>query len=311
MGFGSVAARGRASAAGWLLSSTALLATLLATLLAAFAAHAGERAYLWQAQRGAATITLFGSIHLCRADCFPLPDLVVERLDGAEVLAVELDPQQPGRGDEMLRRATYAAGDRLDRHLPPALARELVVLLTAHGLPEEAVLRMKPWLAGMTLTLVAAMHAGYTADDGIDLWLIKRAREQGKRVAELESVDEQLEALDALPAPEQAAMVAQSVDLAKRGELAGYIERLVGAWQAGDPEALWRLSQEGVEDRGLAERMLDGLLDARNRSMGERLAALAGERGRVFAAVGALHLAGPRSVLTELRQAGWTVRQLP
>jgi hypothetical protein len=289
----------------WLCGVFALLA-----VLAAQAEPAAPRAYLWQAQRDGATVFLFGSIHLCRADCFPLPRSASVRLDRAAVVAVELDPERPGRTDELLRRTSLPDGDSLDRHLPPALVLELQSLTGEFGLPPALLMRMKPWLAGMTLTLAAARRGGYTVDEGIDVSVLRRAAAAGTPVVELETLDEHLGALDALTREEQAALVAQAVALARNGAVAAYVDRLVGAWRSGDAQALWRLSQEGIEDVALAQRMLDAMLASRNRRMAERLAALAAERGPVFAVVGALHMAGPGSLLDLLREAGYTVRQL-
>jgi hypothetical protein len=162
----------------------------------------------------------------------------------------------------------------------------------------------------MTLTLAAARRGGYTVDEGIDVSVLRRAAAAGTPVVELETLDEHLGALDALTREEQAALVAQAVALARNGAVAAYVDRLVGAWRSGDAQALWRLSQEGIEDVALAQRMLDAMLASRNRRMAERLAALAAERGPVFAVVGALHMAGPGSLLDLLREAGYTVRQL-
>lgn len=209
-----------------------------------------------------------------------------------------------------MRQALYGEGDSLDRHLQPALVAELKSVLGRAGLPPEAILRMKPWMAGTTLTLMAAMQAGYAVDQGIDVVLLAQARARGKPVLELENADEQVASLERLPPGEQEAFVAQAVRLAGSDAIRGYVDDLVVAWRRGDADGLYRLSQSGLEDRALARRMLDGLLEQRNRNMAQRLAALLSEGRSVFAVVGALHLAGEDSVIERLKAAGFEVRQL-
>jgi uncharacterized protein len=284
-------------------------AALFMVVLAA-AVQAADKLYLWEVKGRGSTGYLFGSIHLCRADCFPLPGEVLQALERSDAFALELDPEAPGAREQLMRQALYGEGDSLDRHLQPALVAELKGVLGRAGLPPEAILRMKPWMAGTTLTLMAAMQAGYAVDQGIDVVLLAQARARGKPVLELENADEQVASLERLPPGEQEAFVAQAVRLAGSDAIRGYVDDLVGAWRRGDADGLYRLSQSGLEDRALAQRMLEGLLEQRNRNMAQRLAALLSEGRSVFAVVGALHLAGEDSVIERLKAAGFEVRQL-
>lgn len=273
-------------------------------------AAAAERLYMWEAKGHAGTAYLFGSVHLCRADCFPLPDAVVKAADAAPALALELDPERPGLQEELLRRALYPAGESLQNDLSAQLIADLKAALARAGIPPEPLMRMRPWMVGTTLTALAAVQAGYDAQQGIDLWLLKRARTQNKPVIELETADEQLASLDGLPREQQEQMVRQAVALVGDGSLAGFVVEMVDAWRKGDPERLYKLSHKGLESEAQAERLLSALVSERNGKMANRIADAVAQKGGVFVVVGALHLAGADSVLERLKAKGFVVRQV-
>jgi uncharacterized protein YbaP (TraB family) len=283
---------------------------ILILWLAAGAAQSAERLYLWEVKDSAASVYLFGSVHLCRADCFPLPGGVLAAFNRAEYLAVELDPTRPGVQEALLRQSLYAAGDSLERHISPELARNLRQATARLGIPSEALLRMKPWMAGTTLTVVGALRAGYKADDGIDLWFLQRARNAPKTVVELESAQQQASALEGLAADVQASILVQAVALVLDDSLGSYLDGLLAAWRGGDSDGLYRLSQVGMEDGAAAQAMLDAMLVERNRAMTQRIVRLMATGRPGFVVVGALHLAGEQSIVEMLRSRGYEVRQV-
>lgn len=279
-------------------------------LLTLGTAHAAERIYMWEAKGRGGTAYLFGSVHLCRADCFPLPAAVIGAADAAQALAVELDPERSGLQEQLLARALYPAGETLQGDLSPQLLADLQAALARVGIPPEPLMQMRPWMVGTTLTALAAVQAGYDAQQGIDLWLLKRARAQTKPVIELETVDEQLASLDGLPRAQQEQMVRQAVALVGDGSLAGFVDELVGAWRKGDPDRVFKLSHKGLESESQAERLLSALVSTRNGAMANRIADAVTQKGSVFVVIGALHLAGPDSILERLKAKGFEVRQV-
>lgn len=278
--------------------------------LALGSAQAAGGLYLWEVRGSEASIHLFGSVHLCRADCFPLPAPAIAAFERAHFLAVELDPEKPEVQEALLRGSMYGDGDSLERHASGDLVRALREATAGLGVPPDALLRMKPWMAGTTLTVLGALRAGYKADEGIDLWFLKRARDQGKAVVELETVEQQLASLDALPSADQERILVQAVALVRDGGLGGYLDGLLAAWRSGDSEAVYRLSQAGIEDGAAAQRMLEAMLVERNRGMTQRIVRLMATRRPGFVVVGALHLAGAHSIVEMLRGRGYEVRQV-
>jgi hypothetical protein len=283
---------------------------LLLLWLAAGVAQAAERLYLWEVRGDEASAYLFGSVHLCRSDCFPLPAPVVAAFEQAHFLAVELDPTKPGVHEALLKASMYAEGDSLDRHVGAQLSRDLQEATARLGVPSEALLRMKPWMAGTTLTVLGALRAGYRADQGIDLWFLQRARSAGKTIVEIETVEQQVGSLEGLGQADQESILAQAVALVRADSLGGYLDGLLAAWRDGDGDAVYRNSQAGIADATAAQRMLDAMLVERNRTMTQRIVRLLATKRPGFVVVGALHLAGAHSIVEMLRQRGYEVRQV-
>ena len=60
---------------------------------------AAQKTPMWEVRvKGelGAVVYLLGSVHVCRATCYPLPQNLLQRFDSARVLAVELDPRRVG-----------------------------------------------------------------------------------------------------------------------------------------------------------------------------------------------------------------------
>lgn len=282
---------------------------LLALALWLSAAPAWAALYLWQVAAPGAVVYLFGSLHVCRADCFPLPKPVLAALDKADTFALELDPEAPEVRAQVLERALYPAGDSLDRHIDPQLLADLKTEMDRLGAPLEPMLRMRPWMAGTTLTMIAAMQAGYQPDKGIDAWLLARAREQGKRVVALETAELQIDAMDRLPPQDQALLIRQSLQLLARDQAKGLFQSMLDAWRRGDGAALDALMRTGLESEPRAEVVFESMLTGRNPAMTARIEEFLRAGGSAFVVVGAGHLAGKGSIVELLRAKGYAVRQ--
>lgn len=266
--------------------------------------------YLWEARQGENVVYLFGSVHLCSAKCFPLPADVTGAMAKSNALAVELDPLDQKTMSTLLQRAIYVQGDAVERHLPKDVAGRYTRALVERGVPEAAARQMKPWFGTMMIEIFDAQRDGFSAEQGIDLHLIKQARADGKPVVELETIEEQVSALEAMSAEDEAGTTRQFLDWAGTGKTAAYLHDLLAAWRAGDAARLYERSLSAFPDAQAGERAMAALLEERNRVMARRIAAEAVQRKLLFVVIGAAHLAGPGSVQKQLEAAGFSVRQV-
>lgn len=81
------------------------------------------------------------------------------------------------------------------------------------------------------------------------------------------------------------------------------LNELIDAWKASDVAIIARLEDEQMQQK--EPRLYHCLLVQRNQRWATRIGAmLQHEQGTIFVAVGAAHLAGPDSVLAQLRKLG-------
>lgn len=297
------------NASGWSRIGRALLAGAL--LLWAGLAAAKGPLYLWELRDGEGTLRawLYGTIHVCDATCFPLPADVRAAFAGADSLALELDPEDPGLTRLLMQAARLPAGERLDDILPPALRPRVALAMDRLGLPQAVLQGMQPWMVSTLLTLKAAERAGYGAGQGIDLSLARDARARGIELWPLERVEQQVAALSAGGDKAQVAYLTEVVSLIEDDAAPEYFAAMLHAWRTGDVAEIDRILREesGGPD---AAPLLEALLDARNVEMAEAI-----ERGlkpgrRPFIAVGAGHIGGKGGLLEILAARGYALRQV-
>jgi uncharacterized protein YbaP (TraB family) len=205
-----------------------------------------------------------------------------------------------------LASARYDDGRRLTDQVDAATFARIRAALGAAS-PDPATLeRAKPW--AVLLMLAQTRDSGTASLDGV---LQAEARARRLSVLGLELPDEQVASLDAIPLASQLALMRWALDTqhARRAEL----EATTRAWLAGDLAGLRNLSLEpGLRDADLATHLrtlLKHLITDRNILMAHRLY-LPLARGRVFVAVGALHLQGTDGLLALIRKQGYRITRV-
>ena len=237
------------NASGWSRIGRALLAGV-ALLWAGLAAAKGPL-YLWELRDGDGTLRawLYGTIHVCDAACFPLPADVRAAFAGADSLALELDPEDPGLTRLLMQAARLPAGERLDDILPPALRPRVALAMDRLGLPRAVLQGMQPWMVSTLLTLKAAERAGYGAGQGIDLSLARDARARGIELWPLERVEQQVAALSAGGDKAQVAYLTEVVSLIEDDAAPEYFASMLRAWRTGDEGGVGHHLQPGDDCR--------------------------------------------------------------
>ena len=252
---------------------------------------------------GPAPSYLFGTIHSDDPRVLALPVRVQTSFDLADGFVMEAVPD-PEAVEKARRMMTFNDGRRLSAILPLDIYRQVADVAARRGLTAAAIEPLKPW-ALVTLLSAPPSRSG----EFLDLLLYRTAQEQGKPVAGLETLSEQMGILDGLTDAEQVALLRDT--LATIGELVEVHTRLVAAYVRRDLDALIQLDtmyrRWGSPE--LAQRVNELAIDERNARMAERLRPLLNQGGR-FIAIGALHLPGPKGLLQRLVDAGLVVRVL-
>ena len=287
----------------------ALKRTLLWLLCCAGVSGAAMAApTLWEVRdaEGGVRAYLFGAIHLCHAACYPLPAAVEAAFTSADRTAFELDVSDPALARTLVKAGRLPDGQTLKTLMPAELYAQLHDASKAVGMPVSQMQSMQPWFASTLLMALAANQAGFTTEAGVDGVLQSRAREAGKPVLALETAARQIEALSGGGERAQEAALRQTVGMVTRGEIGGYLARMVGAWQDGNDAGLETLMYEG-SDREAVAPLFATLIDTRNLEMTNRLEALMAQPGVLFVSVGGGHLVGEKGIPAALAARGWQV----
>jgi uncharacterized protein YbaP (TraB family) len=282
--------------------------------LPALAAHAqnGSTPLIWEARSPSNTVYLFGTVHVGARKLYPLSPAVERAYMTSHVLALEADPTDQSAVLAATRGMSYTPPDNLTHHISPELLNELKNALPAVGLPVEYAEVMRPELLAMTLAMMEVGRQGYDPNLGLDIHFARRAKQDGKRIVELESIAAQLALLSSFSPELQEGMLRSAVDGVSKGSLSADIRDLVSAWRAGDEKRLWELVNKEVDELPAAQahELREQLYDARNREMTEKIAAMLAGSEPTLVAVGVGHLLGSNGIVELLRRKGYSVRKL-
>ncbi len=274
---------------------------------ASTARAAGPSGLMWKATSASNTVYLVGSIHFGSPDMYPLPAAMEDAFQSSPVLVVEIDLNKVNAMDAlkiMAEQGMYPEGDTLWNHVSARTRQLLTRFCEARGYSAGMFARMKPWAANLTMSSLVMQAAGLKPDLGIDMHFLKQARD-GKRVEQLESMEQQMRMFAKGSAAEQERSLAEAVESFDRfGELG---QKLKEAWLSGDAPAIDELMASSFA----------GSPESRQTLLGDRNPHMAAEVERylkggeqALVIVGAAHLIGKDGIVNSLRQKGFKVQQV-
>lgn len=250
---------------------------------------------------------LAGTIHLLRAQDYPLPREFLHAYERADSIVLETDLSAIGQqqaGKSLLSSFQLEQGVTAKSLLDPDVWQALVNASSRFGLPIEIYADKHPAFMSLTLFRLAAEQKGIIA--GVDAHFFQAAQKDQKTIRHLESVEDQLESLSSLMSADPNEMVRST--LRELDDLAGVFEKVVMSWEAGDTD-------------GLAETMLQPLLDEspevyqslmveRNALWMPQIEAMVANPELELILVGSAHLLGKDGLIRQLGMAGYDVEFL-
>ena len=263
---------------------------------------------------------LMGTIHVGDERTGFLPDAVYTALDGSDALAVEMDAiafEEAMTTDTELAAQIAALylntdGSATSTLLDEEDAKEAIRLLTFSGEYSAMVELMKPAIWNQSIdNYYLTFDRGITPDKGLDVRLLKRAKDAGMEIREIESGLAQMELLTGYSADLQLLMLEETLDMTA-AEYSAEARDLYEAWCRGDEAELRSLLEEDLSDMteeevALYEEYIHAMIIKRNESMLEVATEYLESGDTVFYAVGLAHLLQENGLVDTLREAGYTV----
>lgn len=285
-----------------------ILGLLVASLGLPASAQAPPRHFLWTVSApGAPPTYLLGSLHLLTPEYYPLGGRIEEAFAASQVLIQEIDLDEMSNPATILGvvgTAMLPPGQTLDQVIGPALHARVMARATRSGLPAEAVNRMKPWMAALSLTTPAMQAAGFKAEHGVDQHFFARAKRNNMSRRALETVAFQFERLDQMSTAEQEALLSSTID--DLDTQISNVKTIADAWARGRTTEIETLLLATVKQ---SPQLYKRLLVDRNASWVPAVARCLDERTSCFVVVGAAHLVGPDSLVAMLQRKGYAVEQ--
>ena len=137
----------------------------LFSLLLVFTLGLEGRSLLYKVSSKQSTVYILGSIHLAKAELYPLDKAIIKAYEKSDVLVVEVDPSSEMSVSMMLKvmsdSGIYPPGMSLQTQLSENTYTSLLSYAKKRGLSIDGMLNMKPWVVMLQLTVTEMMHLGY------------------------------------------------------------------------------------------------------------------------------------------------------
>jgi len=261
---------------------------------------------VWAARGPNATVYLLGSVHLLRPGTVWEGPAVRRAFDEASECWFEaVLPDDPAAMQGVMMSTGLDPAHKLSDLLPPN-RRALLDKLAAESGVGPAMQAMRPWLAAVVLTGQRLLKAGYDPALGVDTVLQAQAKAAGKRVAGVETMDQQMRLLAGLPQGLAVKFLLSVMDDAAKGP--AVIDEMIRRWQSADTEALAQISSGQIRKETPDLYRINFV--ERNETFARAVEGfLAGDK-TVLLVIGAGHLAGPDNVRDLLARRGIKVERV-
>jgi len=280
----------------------------LSFILLLFAQVSLAQTSVWQASNGSNTVYFGGTVHMLRASDYPLPAAFEQAYAAADNLYFEIDLDEMnalGTQMSLMQALMYTDGRNLQSVLNEEAYKALETYIADLGIPMLLLQNMKPGMLTSTLEIMAFQSLGFT-QQGVDLYFHQQAKRDGKPIAGLESIQEQVSFLAGLGEGEESEFILLS--LRDLETIAVDIESMLGPWREGNVAELDALFVDSMKEE--TPEAYELLVAGRNRSWMQELEAMFTDSDTEFVLVGVAHLIGNNGLIEMLRARGYTVRQL-
>ncbi len=246
---------------------------------------------------------LYGTMHTSDARVFNFSDSLMPFFNASKAYAMELDPVT-AFDFSILSKITMGKGYSLKKMIPDTDYVFLdSVMRKEVGMSVKIFDNVAPVFT-MSLLEMKSMGLSDSSIKGnkevLDVYFHNLAKKKKKKLIGIETVEEQLGALNSLTYQEQADMLLVELHAMRNNSSEG--TELVEYYLQQDLDKL--AAMNSVTD--MPDKFYTALVTDRNIRMADRIAVFIQEQP-VFVAIGALHLPGQGGVIELLRKKGYTV----
>ncbi|HEY2686576.1 MAG TPA: TraB/GumN family protein [Steroidobacteraceae bacterium] len=263
---------------------------------------------LWEVHGKHNTVYLLGSIHVLRASDYPLAPAVITAYSNAKAIYMEVNMEEMN-GEAVRSEMLSSAIMPEDKQLPAVLGKERYThaysLAHSVGIELPSFDQFAPWFAAEAISQLQLMKLGFQPQTGVEMYFLEKARSDGKSIAGLETIHDQISLFQDMPLDAQADYLISSLEQVH--DLPQEVDAMVQAWQRGDTG--WFATQIKSE-LGKDPKLYQSVLVARNKKWVPKIEALLNDNKNYLVIVGTGHLVGQGSVIELLKKDGIGATQL-
>jgi uncharacterized protein YbaP (TraB family) len=244
---------------------------------------------------------IFGTIHIIPASDFYTHPAMDSLLSKSQSLVMEMDLSDPTLQLKLMSQMMLDSGRTLKSFYTAGEYKKMSDKASkTFGFSLDALASFRPIFAQqilVTRTMMGKETKSY------EKYFLELAQKSVIKLVGLETVEDQMNALNSIPLERQAAMLKESI--LKYDKEKQELESMIRDYKAQKIDALYAYTTSKEKYKDFEE----GLLVKRNKDWIPKIKNLIAE-GTAFIAVGAAHLGGATGILELLRKEGFTVEAI-
>ncbi|HTN07813.1 TraB/GumN family protein [Agriterribacter sp.] len=241
---------------------------------------------------------LYGTVHMICSEDFVMGEQLKEKFKAAHKVFLEVDMDDPAMNMKMMQLSLLQGKKLSDIFSDSDYNKLNIFFRDTIGMPLTLLNTMKPFVLLSMLTLKSLPCSD---PQSYEMTFVEMAKAQSKEIQGLETIEAQMKIFDDMPDSIQVQMVMRYVN--EFDEQKKEFEKMVEVYKQQNLDALYRHIMASPDISGSEETLLYN----RNQKW-IPIMENAIQKEKIFFAVGAGHLAGPRGVINLLREKGYTVK---
>ena len=285
-----------------------IAASLIAINFISFTAQA--QSSVWKVSKGNDHIFIGDTVHILPPSEFPLPTEFAEAYNKSD--SIVLEAKLPDASDtnfqmKMMQQMAYDNGQTISDFISAKTQQKLSHYIASLGVNLAMLEHFKP---GFLMTMLAQFEAqkAQLSGEGVDVFYSKKAQQDNKSIAYLESVAFQLDMIASMGIGDEERFIKSNLE--QMTDFKTMFLAVLKAWRAGDEQQLNTLAIIPMKED---PKTLKQLLTDRNKNWIPHIERMFANNGKSsdkeFVLVGVAHLAGDESVLSLLKAKGYRVEK--
>jgi uncharacterized protein YbaP (TraB family) len=291
-----------------------ILTLLLTFTIFAVANESIKNPFLWEVKKGEQAFYLFGTMHLGDPKLQVLPSALKSAIDKSDEVRTEI-PMDVSLQMKSVALMMRSDNKSLQEIIPKALYKRTEKYIKQIN-PQLNLVpfdKMKIW-ALATVTSMLENQLKYPMLQAIDAEIYAYAQSKGKGVGGIETIEEQISAMDMFSQKEQIMGLESTLDYLEQNN--DFMEELKSLYMQGNEEEMMSFIEGTMfkieKYKSFEEKFMQVLLYDRNIRMAQRIELLLNENPtkRYLFAFGVMHFLGEKSIVEHLEGNGYTVSRV-